>query len=647
VINIFPDTASFGTNVSGPTYTSSEFQFIQNNQAGGAPEFANFRFNQNGIYDNLEGEAFLDLNGNGVWDRGDRLNDKNGNGRLDENRLDRINNHTPEPYIDGDSVLGEPFTDLNANGIYEPGIDAFVMSADPTINQDLNHDGTHNGPEDGWTPGIPFFDRNGNGIYDPPNNQYDPGEPFTDVNGNGKYDRGGSGTFLDPLNYDTDARWASQFTKTYRGEIKVFRQMGNHELKAGFALKRDELRNQEIIQPYQRYNGRFDGGPYPDRGAFRDFYSYQPWSGTVYFRDKLEYGSMIASLGLRWDFFLQDVNELIKTLKADDRGGTIQGDRQHLSPRIGFSYPISDKAKVYFNYGHFYQLPGLTSMYARNTSSSDQNAVLGNPNLDYAKTIQYSFGVKYAMTENYAVDIEGYFKDEFDKVVQTRFQTSTGLIRNRFDNGDYGRGRGIEITIDKTGGGYVTGEVSYTYAFSNGKASEARQKALSAFEFQREPLTEAPLDNDIRHSLKSTITVFIPKTVKPRLFGVPILNGWSMSLESIIESGAPFTPASTFPGIDQTTQEDIERNSLRMPATARFDVRFNKEFEMAGLDWSFILWVENVFNRRNVVFVYPATGRADTQQNQNKVILGGTDFDANPYFWDRGRQIRVGLELTL
>ena len=85
-------------------------------------------------------------------------------------------------------------------------------------------------------------------------------------------------------------------------------------------------------------------------------------------------------------------------------------------PRIGFSYPISDKAKVYFNYGHFFQLPQFIRMFARNTSSVNQNDVLGNPNLDYQKTIQYSFGVKYAMSESYSIDLQGYFKDEFDKI---------------------------------------------------------------------------------------------------------------------------------------------------------------------------------------------------------------------------------------
>lgn len=647
IINLFPDTSSYSNNFSVPAYTEGEFNYFVDENGGSNGIWGNFLFNDNGKIDFLEGEPYIDLNGNGVWDQGDILQDKNGNRVLDQNLISDINQHTPEPYVDGDSIIGEPFTDLNYNGVYEPDVDDFLPEVDTLLNQDYNHNGKYDGPNDPWTEGVPFLDRNGNGIFDYPNGQYDPGEPFTDVNGNGKYDYGGTATFLDPGSHQQDAPWEHRRVKTYRGEVKLLRQIGRHEVKFGTFLQKEDLTYQSIEQPYLRYNGRPDTtAPYPYRGAFRDFYEYAPVTGAVYFRDKIEYGSMIASLGLRWDFFLQDTKELEQTLVADDRGGLIEGDRQKFSPRIGFSYPISDKAKVYFNYGHFFQLPAYVYMYARNTSSVDQNDVVGNPNLDYQKTIQYSFGVKYAMSEHYSIDIEGYFKDEFDKINPGDVYEGS-LVRQQYLNKDYGRSRGFELTLEKRGGGYVNGNVSYTYAFAYGKASETYEQYQQDIEQSREPLTESPLDNDIRHSLKAAIQVYMPTNVKPRLFGVPIPNGWSLSLEAIIQSGEPFTPSSSFPNISQTGQEDIETNSMRLPGTAMFDVRFSKEFGLAGLDWQFIVWVENLFDSRNVLSVYTNTGRPDTQQNQNQTILAGTDYDANPYNWDYGRQIRVGFELDL
>jgi len=644
LINLFPDTANYGNNFNGPGYTLGEFNYHLNQQ-GGLPIFSNFRFNDNDMIDFYEGEPFLDLNGNGVWDEGDYLNDRNNNGVLDADRIPAVQVPRAEPFVDGDSAIGEPFTDLNANGVYDEGIDIFFQSADEN-NQDLNHNGMYDGTNPfTWTPGVPFLDRDGDGLFDQPNNRYDPGEPFTDLNGNGKYDYGGTGTFLEPGTHYEGMLWSERSVRRLRAEFKIVRQMKKHEVKAGFFLAKEELEYGEIERPYMAYNGRPDTlNPYSDRGLFRDFYEYTPLTGAIYFRDKIEYGSMVASLGLRWDFFLQDTDKLAGVMRGDDRGGTIFGDRHQFAPRIGFSYPISDKAKVYFNYGHFFQLPQYRTMYRRNTTSADQNDVLGNPNLNHQKTIQYSFGIKYKLGENYSIDVEGYFKDEFDKINSGDVREEY-LIRQQYLNKDYGRSRGFELTLERRGGGFVNGHLSYTYSFAFGKDSKSAEQFERDLQ-SREPLTESPLENDIRHSLKSAIIIAMPQTVKPRLFGVPIPNGWYLSIETIIESGKPFTPAANYPGLAGSST-DPETNSMRFPMTATFDVRFTKEFGLAGLDWQAILWVENLFNRRNVVTVYTATGRADTQQNIDGLILGGTDFDRNPYNWGYGRQIRFGLELSI
>ena len=658
IVNLFPDsTSEYGLDISGPAYTHGEWMITADGRRvprtwehtqEGATYRSSFRFNDNGILDNLEGEPYLDLNGNGVWDQGDYLHDQNGNGVLDNGRIGNIDVHKQEPFVNGDSIIGEQFVDLNGNRTYDEGVDLFIMSVGPD-NMDINDNGKYDGPNDAWQEGIPYLDRNGNGVYDDPllSPGYDLGEPFTDVNGNGRWDDGSDKNFLAPGSHNSTAIWHDRQTDALRGEVKTFWQLGSHELKGGVALEQDYLKYREIQGPSNRYSGRPDGGPYPDRGTFRDMFDYEPWKGTVYFRDKVEYGSMIASLGLRWDFFVQDRFALVGVATRDDLGGgIILGDRQKISPRIGFSYPISDKAKIHFNYGHFYQLPALTYMYMRNTVSVDRSTPIGNFNLDYQKTVQYSFGVKYAMNENYAIDVSGYFKDEFDKINSSQVQIN-GITYQQYQNSDYGRSRGFEVELDKRGGGYVNGSLSYTYAFAYGKASEAHQNYLGREDLNKEPLSEAPLDDDVRHHVVASVQVFVPATVKPRLFGLPIPNGWSLAFDGIIESGRPFTPTSAYPNLQQLSGEDIQRNVLRMPATFVLDMRFTKDFKFVGMDYSFILWIENLFDSRNVVSVYTNTGRPDTQRNDNQVVKGGTPYDLNPANWDYGRQVRVGLEVNL
>jgi hypothetical protein len=85
----------------------------------------------------------------------------------------------PESFLDGDVNLGEPFIDKNGNGIYDVGIDEF------DVTMDLNQNGQYDGPNDPWTPGVPYEDRNSNSEYDPPNGVWDEGESFIDLDGNG------------------------------------------------------------------------------------------------------------------------------------------------------------------------------------------------------------------------------------------------------------------------------------------------------------------------------------------------------------------------------------------------------------------------------------------------------------------------------
>jgi hypothetical protein len=81
-----------------------------------------------------------------------------------------------ESFVDvSDSSLGEPFTDLNHDGIRQ--------SNEPF--EDLNLNGQYDSPYDPWTPGIPYFDKTNNGKYDSLNGIWDPGEPLTDLDSNG------------------------------------------------------------------------------------------------------------------------------------------------------------------------------------------------------------------------------------------------------------------------------------------------------------------------------------------------------------------------------------------------------------------------------------------------------------------------------
>ena len=114
-----------------------------------------------------------------------------------------------EKFVDGDSSLGEPFTDLNDNGIRD----------DWEPFQDVFPNGAYDGPEDPWAPGIPYLDRNANGKFDYPNSIWEEGEFFLDLDGNGIGNEADSVTFyasiLYPYPEDQVVTRGGQFLGTY------------------------------------------------------------------------------------------------------------------------------------------------------------------------------------------------------------------------------------------------------------------------------------------------------------------------------------------------------------------------------------------------------------------------------------------------
>ena len=658
---------------------------------------------KNGIWD--PGEPFTDRNGNGVfepgvddfnanlqdlsgdglWNGAEPFVDTDSNGRFDPERASiafgAAGIDLPEPFLDGDINLGEPFTDVDGNAIYEerepfidlapkngvwePGepwterifndyydqvLDKFITCLCPD-NNDLNRNGRYDGPNDLWAAGVPFVDRNKNGKFDEKNNTWDPGEPYTDLNGNGQwdnadgfFDRGGERRQYYQNRHST--LWTLKFDLT--SQIRK-----EHEFKSGALIEYNRLYYADIRYPYERYTGAIvDNGPWQEHGLFRNFYVREPTRGAMYIQDKLEYGTMIAKLGLRYDFYLQseDIYQLEEEIREQQRltRETIVRGRNKVSPRLGVSYPITDKAKVYFNYGHFYQLPEFQFIYARGTQGSTAARLVGNFNLDFQKTVSYELGIQYAISDVYRLDLSGFYKDIYG-LLNTRQVTSGTFSTNFYDNNDYGRSRGLEVQLDKTYGNYVSGYVNYQYAFAYGKnsAEVSNYYASAAGGVDKIPLQEYPLDWDVRHQITVNTDILINKGDHPYLFGARMPDNWGINILWQYRTGYPFTPTREFPGeyIFLVGAQDPPKNSKRTPATSKVDLRFHKDFSIWKLDYSFSFWVNNVFNKKNVTTVYPNTGRPDTAQNPNGIVLPGREIDASPLNYEYGRNIRVGLSM--
>ncbi len=652
-LNLFPDSIQHG-DIYIPYRNAADVDTAIDDQIGGA-WYPNFDLNGNGIMDDYEGEPFVDINGNGIWDMGDRLTkDINGNGLYDEEYRDVTTptfTSAEEPYIDGDASLGEPFVDINRNGVYDPGVDRFVTALDPAYNMDLNRNNKYDGPNDIWSRDIPFVDNNGNGMYDPPNNRYDPGEPYVDVNKNGVHDLGGDNdtAFLlyGFLQSGESNEWVEEQVDKYTAKGNFKKAIGRaHEIKAGFEFRVEDV-SVSNISGLQRRNDDSTAAEnaYPYRGRVRDFYQRNPKILVLYFRDKIEYGSLVASLGLRSDLFFQSGLKGTSTIQ-DVTGHKIQKIRNKLSPRVSINYPISERAMIRFNYGHFYELADYTRMYRNaNPFARGDVPLIGNPNLDYTRTVNYTFGVNYAFTDEYSLKISGFYKDYFDMIATTSFDEGGITLFSYYDNTDYARVRGFEMELAREASRFVNGTLSYEYSFAYGKSSSDAENYEALVAQNAIAIDENPLGWDIRHRVSMWLQLYFTDRDHPKLFGLSIPNDWDMSIYWRFQTGFPYTPGNSFPGMELDVGEQPQPNSMRLPSTAFTDVKFHKRFRISGMEYTFQIWVNNLFDNRNVLRVYGDTGRYDTNNNQSQVIGGGTERQANPGYLGRGRQIIVGLGL--
>ncbi len=546
---------------------------------------------------------------------------------------------------DGDVDIDE-YIDVNLDGQYTTRDKAYYGYNYPEFN-DLNGNGRYDVGE----PGEPFYDMNGNGYWDPPNGLQDEWEPYVDINDNGQWD--GIDGFND-RGYDRYAVWSDRETEIWMLKGDLTSQVNQeNQIKTGFEAQFVRIEMNQIQYPEAYYDGTPDGMNWPSHGVFRSFYERSPKQLAFYVQDKMEYGGLIANIGVRADVFLQASEVLEDSLEQQildvigpEIGFEVVPSRTKISPRLGMSYPVTDKSKLFFSYGHFYQLPGYDNMYTTPTQGGSALRLIGNPSLDFQKTVSYEIGIAYAITDLMTFQLSGYYRDIYDLLNTTTMQLGP-LTQSVYENVDYGRSRGIELSFDKSYNNYWTLTSNYQFSFAYGKSSSNRSGYDAILDQTAIPLRDLPLNWDQRHSVMVNIDLRARKDDHPVLFGYKMPDDWGASIMFTWGTGFPYTPSEYNPNWDVKPGEKAwERtNALRMPDQYNLDFRVNKNFTLAKLDWQVFLDIDNVTNRRNVDNVYSDTGLPD-----DPFVLdglgNGDPYYSDPTHWTSPRNIKLGVKMS-
>lgn len=282
--------------------------------------------------------------------------------------------------------------------------------------------------------------------------------------------------------------------------------------------------------------------------------TFNPIQFAAFLQDKMEFESMILNIGLRYDYFYPNYNWFkfnpLFNLSVDPRYDAAldpDGDQvdanghvkyayenvlkqprepaksyQMISPRLGVSFPISEKTLMHFNYGHFYQMPPMDEMFefnyfrpeyiveniiAERKKAEEENRTPrhipsndGDPERVVAytveplrpqKTIMFEVGIKHNFVNFAVLDVTAYYKDQFDQTDERiglfdrkvfgydpfREMITPNNFYTAYFPGDYGDSRGFEVNMRTLFSRYFSINLNYTFSRAvQGRASPAQVK---------------------------------------------------------------------------------------------------------------------------------------------------------------------------
>lgn len=335
-----------------------------------------------------------------------------------------------------------------------------------------------------------------------------------------------------------------------------------------------------------------------------------PLRGAVYLQDKIETNGFIADLGLRLDysdpntewialnpfdkqFFSSRYNSTTEFNEAEAKAKTT------LSPRLSISHPITVNSKLFFNYGHFKQLPTYEETYRLSRGAFRQVLNLGNPELAFAKTISYELGYDHALFDTYLLQLAAFYHDITDQQDVTTFISADGSIQYAAaNNNSYEDIRGFEMTLRKRAGEWFSGFANYTYQVTtSGRFGRAQLYEDPSEQRRYDRLTSNLYQTRPQPSpfARANLAFSTPSDFGPAVLGGKLFGNWNLNVLADWRAGfySTWNPKN-LPSITPNVKNKDWHN---------VDLRLSKIFQYGNTKLTFFMDVSNVFNTKRLSLV--------------------------------------------
>ncbi len=434
-------------------------------------------------------------------------------------------------------------------------------------------------------------------------------------------------------------RWHDHYSESYtvKGAYS-FMGAGNNTYKAGFDMSFTEMQLVDLQSSL--------GSPPPGKlGIKEDIFAAHPITGDLFIQDTLDYHGMIVNAGMRGDIWapgreVEDVmahnedylfvyEDMAQEFQDNTLGFFGRRWKMRLSPRLGLSFPVTERDKFFFNYGHFSQWPRFAYVYPQlETQTATEVQLLGNPNLDPKVTVEYETGIQHEFGGLWSMGVTFYNRDIYDyaKSVslgsvdigaeETPDPNDTGTVTIqpvRYFNGDSARSLGVELSVIKRTTRWLSGSGSLELQRTTGTNSNADEAYLQAiYDEAYTPtasiggLTRSPLIWDKPWTFSMNLDFTVMEKDRPEILGWRLPPNWSVNLLARAEAGQRFTPRF-YNGPGDYIFGDF--NSETGPYKSTINVRMNKFWKM-GRHQKFTMYLEvrNLLNHKNYRRINPWTG---------------------------------------